>query len=292
MVTYLRTSLVVSSDAPHVTRLSRTHPHLQGQPPHQWSPYVDHSQTRVAIHSTYRTHVCGRNWGIRINILHGTMSFFLPSYSLPSHCPSRGKSGGQDLGTSMSSCPSKLWQLQRCEIARIPALYTQGDVRAWQEVKNIKITMCSPSWFHQRHGSDQTYDHSIYKSDGSCSYTAVETNNLNPGIYRRIFRWPRSSIPGRNPTALRTWLPCVTNTFMLIRSDGLEVGRQHSNWRPDLLLLLQQTDACRYGKGRRWSWSTLGHIHPRYQPLYAGAVSRPERRHPHVPWKLQGAFWL
>jgi len=26
--------------------------------------------------------------------------------------------------------------------------------------------MCSPSWFHQRHGSDQTYDLSIYENDG------------------------------------------------------------------------------------------------------------------------------
>lgn len=33
------------------------------------------------------------------------------------------------------------------------------------EVKNIKITMCSPSWFHQRHGSDQTYDLRVYKND-------------------------------------------------------------------------------------------------------------------------------
>ncbi|KAF5385178.1 hypothetical protein D9615_001463 [Tricholomella constricta] len=34
-----------------------------------------------------------------------------------------------------------------------------------KDVKYIKITMCSPSWYHQRHGSDLTYDLSIYKSD-------------------------------------------------------------------------------------------------------------------------------
>jgi hypothetical protein len=26
--------------------------------------------------------------------------------------------------------------------------------------------MCSPSWFHQRHGSDETYDLSVYQNDG------------------------------------------------------------------------------------------------------------------------------
>jgi len=34
-----------------------------------------------------------------------------------------------------------------------------------EDVKFIKITMCSPSWFHQRHGSDYTYDLSVYKND-------------------------------------------------------------------------------------------------------------------------------
>lgn len=34
-----------------------------------------------------------------------------------------------------------------------------------EDVKFIKITICSPSWFHQRHGSDETYDLSIYKND-------------------------------------------------------------------------------------------------------------------------------
>ncbi|KAF8905512.1 hypothetical protein CPB84DRAFT_1771626 [Gymnopilus junonius] len=34
-----------------------------------------------------------------------------------------------------------------------------------EDVKFIKVTMCAPSWFHQRHGSDQTYDLSVYDSD-------------------------------------------------------------------------------------------------------------------------------
>lgn len=42
--------------------------------------------------------------------------------------------------------------------------YTKSLV-APEDVKNIKVTMCSPSWFHQRHGSDQTYDLSVYKND-------------------------------------------------------------------------------------------------------------------------------
>ncbi|KAF8078692.1 hypothetical protein FPV67DRAFT_1466095 [Lyophyllum atratum] len=36
---------------------------------------------------------------------------------------------------------------------------------AAKDVKYIKITMCSPSWYHQRHGSDLTYDLSVYKTD-------------------------------------------------------------------------------------------------------------------------------
>lgn len=34
-----------------------------------------------------------------------------------------------------------------------------------EEVKDIKITIVSPSWFHQRHGSDLTYDLNVYKND-------------------------------------------------------------------------------------------------------------------------------
>ncbi|KAF8075327.1 hypothetical protein FPV67DRAFT_1408864 [Lyophyllum atratum] len=34
-----------------------------------------------------------------------------------------------------------------------------------EEVKNIKVTMAAPSWIHQRHGSRETYDLSIYKND-------------------------------------------------------------------------------------------------------------------------------
>lgn len=42
--------------------------------------------------------------------------------------------------------------------------YTKSLV-APEDVKNIKVTMCAPSWFHQRHGSDLTYDLSVYKND-------------------------------------------------------------------------------------------------------------------------------
>ncbi|PPQ87031.1 hypothetical protein CVT25_000008 [Psilocybe cyanescens] len=34
-----------------------------------------------------------------------------------------------------------------------------------EDVKYIKVTICSPSWFHQRHGSDDTYDLMIYNDD-------------------------------------------------------------------------------------------------------------------------------
>ncbi|RXW15770.1 hypothetical protein EST38_g10086 [Candolleomyces aberdarensis] len=42
--------------------------------------------------------------------------------------------------------------------------YTKSLV-APEDVKNIKVTMCAPSWFHQRHGSDESYDLSVYKND-------------------------------------------------------------------------------------------------------------------------------
>lgn len=34
-----------------------------------------------------------------------------------------------------------------------------------EDVGHIKVTFCSPSWFHQRHGSDLTYDLQVYKND-------------------------------------------------------------------------------------------------------------------------------
>lgn len=35
-----------------------------------------------------------------------------------------------------------------------------------QEVKYIKITICGPTWMHLRHGSEHTYDKSVYATDG------------------------------------------------------------------------------------------------------------------------------
>ncbi|KAJ7169815.1 hypothetical protein C8R46DRAFT_1090114 [Mycena filopes] len=34
-----------------------------------------------------------------------------------------------------------------------------------EDVSRIKINMCPPTWIHQRHGSDMTYDPAVYKSD-------------------------------------------------------------------------------------------------------------------------------
>ncbi|TBU35353.1 UROD/MetE-like protein [Dichomitus squalens] len=34
-----------------------------------------------------------------------------------------------------------------------------------EDVSNLKITMCSPTWMHLRHGSEHTYDHAVYKDD-------------------------------------------------------------------------------------------------------------------------------
>jgi hypothetical protein len=48
-------------------------------------------------------------------------------------------------------------------------------------VKFIKTTICSPSWFHQRHGSDETYDLSVYQNDGL--YHSSLTNYLPHDIF-------------------------------------------------------------------------------------------------------------
>ncbi|KAJ6621666.1 hypothetical protein B0H10DRAFT_2163022 [Mycena sp. CBHHK59/15] len=34
-----------------------------------------------------------------------------------------------------------------------------------EDVKHIKVNMCPPTWIHQRHGSDLTYDLSVYRTD-------------------------------------------------------------------------------------------------------------------------------
>lgn len=36
-----------------------------------------------------------------------------------------------------------------------------------QDAKYIKITINCPTWMHLRHGSDLTYDTSVYKNDGT-----------------------------------------------------------------------------------------------------------------------------
>ncbi|KAM5536266.1 hypothetical protein V8D89_010165 [Ganoderma adspersum] len=35
-----------------------------------------------------------------------------------------------------------------------------------EDVANIKVTMCGPTWMHLRHGSEHTYDHAVYRNDG------------------------------------------------------------------------------------------------------------------------------
>jgi Uma2 family endonuclease len=37
----------------------------------------------------------------------------------------------------------------------------------YQDVNRIKVNMCPPTWIHQRHGSDWTYDPAVYQSDGN-----------------------------------------------------------------------------------------------------------------------------
>ena len=35
-----------------------------------------------------------------------------------------------------------------------------------QDVPNLKITMCPPTWKYLEHGSEHTYDHAVYQNDG------------------------------------------------------------------------------------------------------------------------------
>ncbi|KAJ7244730.1 hypothetical protein B0H12DRAFT_1308472 [Mycena haematopus] len=39
-----------------------------------------------------------------------------------------------------------------------------------EDVGRIKVNMCPPTWIHQRHGSDLTYDPAVYQSDGEYEY--------------------------------------------------------------------------------------------------------------------------
>ncbi|CCM05208.1 uncharacterized protein FIBRA_07417 [Fibroporia radiculosa] len=43
-------------------------------------------------------------------------------------------------------------------------LFLKGLVSS-EEIKHIKVTICGPTWMHLRHGSDHTYDKSVYQSD-------------------------------------------------------------------------------------------------------------------------------
>jgi len=38
--------------------------------------------------------------------------------------------------------------------------------------------MCSPSWFHQRHGSDETYDLSVYENDGKLNLLLLHMSRI------------------------------------------------------------------------------------------------------------------
>ncbi|TFK56986.1 UROD/MetE-like protein [Heliocybe sulcata] len=72
--------------------------------------------------------------------------------------------------------------LEAMGVAEFPSVYCTGKIKRvtrWyaeqfmalkslvppEDVKNLKVTMCPPTWFHQRHGSSLTYDLSVYKND-------------------------------------------------------------------------------------------------------------------------------
>ncbi|KAI0735071.1 UROD/MetE-like protein [Earliella scabrosa] len=56
------------------------------------------------------------------------------------------------------------------KIRRAKPIYTHEFLSLKQhvspeDVPNLKITICGPTWMHLRHGSEYTYDHAVYKND-------------------------------------------------------------------------------------------------------------------------------
>ncbi|KAL0578720.1 hypothetical protein V5O48_003276 [Marasmius crinis-equi] len=77
---------------------------------------------------------------------------------------------------------SYIGHMQTLGVPHFPSFYCNGKIKRTkpfyvdqfkftksvvppEDVGNIKINMCAPTWFHQRHGSDQTYDLNVYKND-------------------------------------------------------------------------------------------------------------------------------
>ena len=52
------------------------------------------------------------------------------------------------------------------------------DIAAAQEVKNIKVTICGPTWMHLRHGSEHTYDDKVYANDGALRSALPDHNRV------------------------------------------------------------------------------------------------------------------
>ncbi|KAJ8083929.1 hypothetical protein PM082_002696 [Marasmius tenuissimus] len=72
--------------------------------------------------------------------------------------------------------------MQASGVPHFPSIYCNGKIKRTkpfyvdqfkftksvvppEDVENIKVNVCAPTWFHQRHGSDQTYDLNVYKND-------------------------------------------------------------------------------------------------------------------------------
>jgi len=59
-------------------------------------------------------------------------------------------------------CSGKIKRTQPFYVDHFKAL---KSIVSPEEVGRIKVNMCPPTWFHQRHGSDLTYDRTVYRSD-------------------------------------------------------------------------------------------------------------------------------
>ncbi|RDX55758.1 UROD/MetE-like protein [Lentinus brumalis] len=65
-------------------------------------------------------------------------------------------------GFTSAKCTGKL---RRTKPIHAHEFVSVREYVAANDVPNVKMTMCPPTWKHLQHGSDHTYDHNVYKND-------------------------------------------------------------------------------------------------------------------------------
>jgi len=101
-------------------------------------------------------------------------TFYCTVFLTPFLMPNLGLTPSRLQGKIKRTRPFYVAQFEYLKSLVPPEVFSSGSrnyvaflQRNLQDVKYLKITMCSPSWFHQRHGSDLTYDTTVYKNDGT-----------------------------------------------------------------------------------------------------------------------------